>query len=248
MANLAEENTPVERNKRRERAERILNVAEDLLLKHGYRRITIDDVAGQSGIGKGTIYLHWKSKEELFGTILLREIVTIWKELIQRVHDDPNRMLFSEVMRAMILIGMQRPLARAFFTADRELLGKLVESRVGPRHQADHLIGQDFFLKTLRDQGLIRSDQDLSLQSYALRATITGFLMIEPGQVEESDLSLEQRAEALAQTVRSAFEPEQLPAADTLIQVAGEMERWLETLIVAFEAKIDRRVWGLQDT
>jgi AcrR family transcriptional regulator len=238
IPNPAVESTSVEQTRRRERAERILNVAEDLLLKHGYRRITIDDIAKQSGIGKGTIYLHWKSKEELFGTILLREIVTIWKELIQRVQHDPNRVLFSEVMRSMMLIGMQRPLARAFFTADRELLGKLVESRVGPRQQADHLVGQDFFLKTLRDHGLLRSDQDLSLQSYALRATITGFLMIDPGQGEENDLSLEQRAEALAQTVRSAFEPEQLPPKEKLFQVAGEMGRWLEKLIAVFEAKI----------
>lgn len=238
IPNPAVESTPVEQTRRRERAERILNVAEDLLLKHGYRRITIDDIAKQSGIGKGTIYLHWKSKEELFGTLLLREIVTIWKELIQRVQHDPNRVLFSEVMRTMMLIGMRRPLARAFFTANRELLGKLVESKVGPRQQADHLVEQDFFLNTLRDQGLLRSDQNLSLQSYALRATINGFLLIDPGQVEENDLSLEQRAEALAQTVRSAFEPEQLPTADTLIQIADEMGSWLEKLIAVFEAKI----------
>lgn len=237
ITNPAVENAPIEQTKRRERAERILNIAEDLLLKHGYRRITIDDIAKQSGIGKGTIYLHWKSKEALFGTLLLREIVTIWKELIIRVHDDPGRVLFSEVMRNMMLIGMQRPLARAFFTADRELLGKLVESRVGPRQQAEHLVGQDFFLKTLRDQGLIRADQDLLLQSYALRATVTGFL-IETYQAEEMELTLEQRAEALAQTVRSAFEPEHLPEEETIIQIAVEMEKWLEKLISQFEAKI----------
>jgi hypothetical protein len=37
MANLAAENTPLERTRCQERAERILNVAEDLLLKHQRR-------------------------------------------------------------------------------------------------------------------------------------------------------------------------------------------------------------------
>jgi AcrR family transcriptional regulator len=224
--------------KRQERAERILNIAEELLLRHGYQRITIDDIARQSGIGKGTIYLHWKSKEDLFGTILLREIVAIWSEMIRRVRKNPNLVQFSEVMRNMMLIGMQRPLARAFFTRDPELLGKLVESKVGPRQQAGHLVRQDFFLKTLREQGLIRSDQDLTLQRYALQATVNGFLMIEPQQVEEADIPIEQRAEALAQTIRLAFEPQELPGEEQLRQTAVEMNGWLEKLITVFEEKI----------
>jgi AcrR family transcriptional regulator len=226
------------RTKRQERAERILNVAEDLLLKHGYRRITIDDIANQSGTGKGTIYLHWKSKEALFGTLLLREVVAIWTQMLQCVRADPEQVLFSRVMRSMMLIGMQRPLARAFFTWDREMLGKLVESGFGPRQQAEQMVRPDFFLDRLRAQGLIRSDRNPAMQSYALRATITGFLVIEPQQADETNLSLEQRAEALAQTIQAVFEPEQLPQKEKLQQIAAEMGAWLEKLIAAFEAKV----------
>jgi AcrR family transcriptional regulator len=229
---------PAGRTKRQERAERILNVAEDLLLKHGYRRITIDDIANQSGIGKGTIYLHWKSKEELFGTLFLREVVAIWNELIRRLRADPQQVVFSHVMRSMMLIGMQRPLARAFSIRDRELLGKLVENKVGPRIETEQMLVQGDFLTWLRQHGLIRSDTDLALQSYALRATVTGFLVIEPEQAEDQQLSLEQRAESLAQTVRAAFEPEQLPQQEKLQQLAGDMIGFLEQLIAAFEEKL----------
>ncbi len=230
--------SPSGRTKRQERAERILNVAEDLLLKHGYRRITIDDIARQSGIGKGTIYLHWKSKEALFSTLFLREVVAIWKELLHCVRADPEQVLFSRVMRSMMLIGMQRPLARAFFTLDREMLGKLVESGVGPRQQAEQVVREGFFLDMLRNQGLIRSDRDPAVQSYALQATVTGFLMIEPSHSGENELSLEQRAEALAQTINAAFEPEAFPPPEELKQIAAEMGEWLGQLIEAFEAKI----------
>jgi AcrR family transcriptional regulator len=230
--------TQRERTKRQERAERILNVAEDLLMKHGYRRITIDDIARQSGIGKGTIYLHWKSKEALFGTLFLREVVAVWTELLQGLRDDPQQVLFSRVMQSMMLIGMRRPLARAFFTWDRELLGKLVESGVGSRQQAEWVIGQGDFLNLLRQQGLIRSDFELAQQRYALQATITGFLVLEPAPGKEATLPLEQRAEALAQIVHDAFEPAQLPPPERLRPISAEIGGWLERLIAVFETKI----------
>ena len=51
---------------RRERADRILDTARELLLAWGYRRVTIDELARRAGVGKGTIYLHWRSREEVF--------------------------------------------------------------------------------------------------------------------------------------------------------------------------------------
>jgi AcrR family transcriptional regulator len=33
---------------------------------YGYKRVTIDDLAAGAGIGKSTIYLHWKTREALF--------------------------------------------------------------------------------------------------------------------------------------------------------------------------------------
>jgi AcrR family transcriptional regulator len=41
-----------------DRADRILDAAGDLLLRLGYRKVTIEDVAQRAGIGKGTVYLH----------------------------------------------------------------------------------------------------------------------------------------------------------------------------------------------
>lgn len=43
----------------------ILDAVDILLAKYGYKKMTMDDVARQVGIGKGTIYLHFPSKEEL---------------------------------------------------------------------------------------------------------------------------------------------------------------------------------------
>ena len=43
----------------------ILDAADRLLARYGYRKMTMDDIAQEVGIGKGTIYLHFKSKEEI---------------------------------------------------------------------------------------------------------------------------------------------------------------------------------------
>jgi AcrR family transcriptional regulator len=43
----------------------ILDAVDVLLAKYGYKKMTMDDVARQVGIGKGTIYLQFLGKEEL---------------------------------------------------------------------------------------------------------------------------------------------------------------------------------------
>jgi AcrR family transcriptional regulator len=50
---------------REEVREAILDATDRLLARYGYKKMTIDDVAQEVGIGKGTIYLHFSSKEEV---------------------------------------------------------------------------------------------------------------------------------------------------------------------------------------
>jgi AcrR family transcriptional regulator len=43
----------------------ILDATEHLLVRYGYKKMTMDDLAREAGIGKGTIYLYFSSKEEV---------------------------------------------------------------------------------------------------------------------------------------------------------------------------------------
>src|SRR6476646_10080168 len=45
--------------------ESILDATDRLLARYGYRKMTVDDIASEAGIGKGTVYLHFSSKEEV---------------------------------------------------------------------------------------------------------------------------------------------------------------------------------------
>ncbi len=71
----------------------ILDAVDVLLAKFGYKKMTMDDVARQVGIGKGTIYLHFPGKEEL----ILAHIDRIAARLVAKLReiagssDSPDR-------------------------------------------------------------------------------------------------------------------------------------------------------------
>jgi AcrR family transcriptional regulator len=43
----------------------ILDATDRLLTRYGYKKMTIEDLAQEVGIGKGSVYLHFQSKEEI---------------------------------------------------------------------------------------------------------------------------------------------------------------------------------------
>lgn len=59
----------------------ILDATDRLLARSGYKKMTIDDLAREVGIGKGTIYLYFTSKEE----IALSHIDRIIERLCERL-------------------------------------------------------------------------------------------------------------------------------------------------------------------
>jgi len=44
---------------------RILDAADRLLARLGFRRMTVGDIAAEAGIGKGSVYLHFDGKEDV---------------------------------------------------------------------------------------------------------------------------------------------------------------------------------------
>jgi AcrR family transcriptional regulator len=93
------------------REQRILDAAGELLLRFGYRRVTVEDVAARSGVGKGTVYLHWNAKQELFASLLLREVGDVMGQVVQGMRAGPAEVLLHRMMRASFLAIMRRPLA-----------------------------------------------------------------------------------------------------------------------------------------
>ena len=61
--------------------EAILDATDQFLSRHGYKKMTIDDIAQTVGIGKGSVYLHFTSKEEIVLSHIDRIIERLKEEL-----------------------------------------------------------------------------------------------------------------------------------------------------------------------
>ena len=68
----------------REKAQRrkeILNAARQEFFERGFHRPTVDDVAARAEVSKGTIYLHFESKEGILAHLLLEGLDLLVKEM-----------------------------------------------------------------------------------------------------------------------------------------------------------------------
>ncbi len=82
----------------------ILDAAEKLIERYGYKKTTMEDIAREAGTGKGTLYLHFRNKEELAFSILDRETAKVHAKLeaIARSSDCPvNRVRTMLCVRVM---------------------------------------------------------------------------------------------------------------------------------------------------
>jgi AcrR family transcriptional regulator len=91
--------------------------------RQGYRHTSIDDVARAAGVAKGTVYLHFKNKAELF----LHAISEEKKQLAERFQPlFTTDLAPEERLRRFIELGLlaarEAPLASKLMSGDRELL------------------------------------------------------------------------------------------------------------------------------
>jgi AcrR family transcriptional regulator len=127
----------------------ILDAVDVLLARYGYGKMTMEDVAKQVGIGKGTIYLHFPSKEEL----VLSHIDRIAETVVQKLREqaalpDP---VDRRLRRMLVLRVLVRFDSVAHYTQN---LGDLLSSVRAPllvRRQAYFEKEADIFEDVLRE-------------------------------------------------------------------------------------------------
>jgi AcrR family transcriptional regulator len=127
----------------------ILDAVDGLLARFGYKKMTMEDVAKQVGIGKGTIYLHFPSKEEL----VLAHIDRIGETVVRRLRETAGSPDSAErkLRRMLVLRVLHRFDSVAHYT---QSLGDLLSSVRAPllvRRQATFEKEAAVFEDALRD-------------------------------------------------------------------------------------------------
>ncbi len=114
----------------KEREQAILEVTAELLLRHGYNKLTMSDVADAVGLNRRLVYLLFPSKDALVEALLLREMntyVQMWSHYLDR---DPLGGSVASVYRSLLVVLKQLPLMTAMYTRDERIFGKYL-SRPG---------------------------------------------------------------------------------------------------------------------
>lgn len=114
--------------------DRILDAAERLLGRFGYRKMTVDDIAAEAGIGKGTVYLSFPSKEEVvLSTVdrIVERVCTAMEKEAARDASAPDRL--RAMLRARILVRFEA--VSAYSASLNDLLGSIRAALLARRVQ-----------------------------------------------------------------------------------------------------------------
>lgn len=139
--------------------ERIRQVAHDHYLAHGFSRTTMDELAGELGMSKKTLYQHFRGKRELLDAVLDLRLTTIRQELdVASAAPDAG---FAERVQ-LTLSALQRRLAEVKPPFMQDLRRHAPDAYRRIERFRQQYVGQVFgrLLQQGRGEGLVRSDLD----------------------------------------------------------------------------------------
>lgn len=81
-------------NKKENSEKRIINAAIEVFSKNGYDIATTDEIARKSGLSKGTVFLHFKKKDDLIQKVALLSVpYDIITKAIEKQYSKPEDIL-----------------------------------------------------------------------------------------------------------------------------------------------------------
>jgi TetR/AcrR family acrAB operon transcriptional repressor len=161
-----------------EREQRILDAAARLFTHYGFDKTTVSDIAAEAGISKGAVYLHFKSKDDLFEALIYREGERLLDDIVARVEADSEAGGLFSLYQHTILAVIRNPLMHALMTRDSRILGDFTR-RWSKTHVAQE--GSMFRLEMVKQfqaANVIRADLDAEIITYVLALIRYGFLTI----------------------------------------------------------------------
>jgi AcrR family transcriptional regulator len=143
---------------------RILRAAEEVFAERGVS-VPIDDVAERAGVGVGTLYRHFPTKEALFEAIVLTRL----QELIDALDElsgspDPGQAFFAFLVQLAEQVSLKRDLFDALGTAGVDIKSKCAERA----ERLDAGIGE--LLDRAQRAGAVRAD----VEAGAIKGLVVG--------------------------------------------------------------------------
>ena len=142
----------------------ILAAARESFERFGYRRTVIDNVVREAGVAKGTFYLYFESKEELFLEVVKAMRAEIMQEYYERVAKETSALGKIEATLRFSLESFDKyPLLARMDINDEEyrlMMSLLADLDV----QQEFELVMEFFINMFKkgiEEGGVRADLDL---------------------------------------------------------------------------------------
>lgn len=188
----------------------ILDAADRMFLRYGYRKTTIEDIAREAGIGKGSVYLHFQSKEEIGGEWMDQWHTRVFQEMRDRV-DAQER--YPDKLRAFLMrrvMGRYCSLERWQMSLDEVMcnLQPLIQT-----HKAKFQEREGAYARALLEEGIRRGE----FRPFEPEKVTTSILLatnallpntLRPDQIGSKE-TVEQRASDLVDLLLQAIEPKE---------------------------------------
>lgn len=184
-----------------EREQRILDAAVALILRQGYNKTTMSDIAEAAGIGRGVLYQHFQSKERLFEVLLSREVLQYGQAWVESIEADPHGGTIGSIYRAVLSAIKSRPLMAAMMRRDRRVIGTYLRK---PGNLLASMQSGSAWVETLRAMqrvGVLRQDADPAIMACLMDMLAYGFVNIDefrhPDDIPPFDVLIEAMADMM---------------------------------------------------
>jgi AcrR family transcriptional regulator len=199
-----------------EREQAILDATAQLLLRHGYNKTTMSDVAEAVGLNRALIYPHFKSKDELVEALIIRELERYGDRWSQALEADPLGGSMASLYRGMVPTLEQLPLMAAILTRDEQTFGKYLRKPGNILASLATTITTRDALQAMQELGAVRQDVNITAMAFIMDALTPATLEILSPQGEAfagdsarpGKPSYEELMETLAEMLERMLTPE----------------------------------------
>jgi len=188
--------------------DQILAAAAEVIIRLGYDKTTMSDIAEGAGLSRRTIYLYFKGKEELFEELLYREYLQYAQTWLEQIEADPRGGTIGGFYRAIFRAVNSRPLIAAMLRRDRRVIGNYLRKRDNLFTQMLSGVNTLAFFQELQAAGAIRQDIDAAVIEHIVEMLSYGQLTIGDFKPADQSPPYEAVMEALADMMDRALRPE----------------------------------------
>jgi AcrR family transcriptional regulator len=146
--------------------------------KFGYDQTKMDDIAQSANVSKGTLYLYFQSKEDLFYHMCKQSRQTLI-EVRSNLFKEKSRLISDLGKFYDDMVLRQKETERAWLEGVAESMRnqKLRQTLIQQRHELEELVTE--FLKQMKkDGGFFRDDVDLKMLAKGMIALYDGLAMM----------------------------------------------------------------------